>query len=270
MISKNELIKKVKFHFGLNVYESKVWLALLSKSIATVGEIAELSSVPRSRVYDVLEALEKRGFTIAKLGKPVKYIAVKPAVVLEHLKNNLLKEAEERVKILSTIRESPEYTQLEVLHTKGVKPINPQEMSSAINGRSNIHSYMKEMISNAQKEIVIVSTGEALKRKAYFLRPLFSKLKTNGVNIRIAISTPNPNPGSNSKEKLNLIHLSKELGIPIKKIKINARFCVIDNEKLLVFVTPDSAEEKDMAVYMSSPIFSKALTTFLNPVWKAR
>jgi sugar-specific transcriptional regulator TrmB len=50
---------------------------LLSKGIASAGEIAEISGVPRSRAYDVLEGLEKRGFALERLGKPVKYIGVK-------------------------------------------------------------------------------------------------------------------------------------------------------------------------------------------------
>ena len=74
MIIKPELVKKIKEYFSLNIYETKVWLALLGKGVATAGEIAEISNVPRSRTYDVLESLEKRGFAIAKLGKPVKYI----------------------------------------------------------------------------------------------------------------------------------------------------------------------------------------------------
>ena len=78
MIVKQELVKRIKEYFDLNIYETKVWIALLSKGIASAGEIATISSVPRSRTYDVLESLEKRGFAIVKIGKPVKYISVKP------------------------------------------------------------------------------------------------------------------------------------------------------------------------------------------------
>ena len=95
---KEDLIKKLKGYFELNIYETKVWLALLSRGISSAGEIAEISSVPRSRTYDVLESLEKSGFVIQKLGKPVKYIAVKPEVVIEKLKNNTVSSAEEKIK----------------------------------------------------------------------------------------------------------------------------------------------------------------------------
>ena len=89
MLVKDDLINKIKDYFGLNVYETKVWLALLSKGIASAGEISTISGVPRSRTYDVLESLEKKGFAIEKLGKPVKYIGVKPGIILEKIKNNV-------------------------------------------------------------------------------------------------------------------------------------------------------------------------------------
>src|SRR3972149_2726651 len=100
MIIKPELVRRIKEHFNLNIYETKVWLALLSKGISSAGEIAEISGVPRSRTYDVLESLEKEGFAIAKLGKPVKYIAVKPTPVIKKLKTNTLSRANENIKML--------------------------------------------------------------------------------------------------------------------------------------------------------------------------
>jgi len=92
-----KLVKRIKEFFNLNIYESKVWIALLSKGVASAGEIAAISGVPRSRTYDVLESLEKRGFAIVKIGKPVKYIAVKPIEVLEKMKSSTLQDAQELI-----------------------------------------------------------------------------------------------------------------------------------------------------------------------------
>ena len=83
MIVNEEFLKKLRSSFDLNIYEAKVWTALLSRGVATAGELADISGVPRSRSYDVLENLEKKGFIIMKLGKPIKYIAVKPEEILK-------------------------------------------------------------------------------------------------------------------------------------------------------------------------------------------
>jgi len=68
MITDQETIKKIK-SFGLNTYEVKIWTALLSRGVSTAGELSDIANVPRSRSYDVLESLEKKGFVIMKPGK---------------------------------------------------------------------------------------------------------------------------------------------------------------------------------------------------------
>jgi len=85
MIVQKNFLNKLK-DFGLNTYESKLWTALLSRGVSTAGELSDIANVPRSRSYDVLESLEKKGFIVMKLGKPIKYIAVPPAEVIERVK----------------------------------------------------------------------------------------------------------------------------------------------------------------------------------------
>ncbi|MCX6742360.1 MAG: hypothetical protein NTX24_04290 [Candidatus Pacearchaeota archaeon] len=255
-LSKQELVKKIKYSFDLNIYESKVWVTLLSKNVASVGEIAEMSGVPRSRVYDVLESLEKKGFAIAKLGKPIKFIAVKPAVVLERLKNNHLKEANERIKILEGIRSTEDYKELEGIYSTGVAPIQVEDLTSAIKGRSNIYAHMKEIIGNAQKEVLFVTTPNALKRKSSFLKPLFDKLKDKGASIIVATS--------DTEDVKNLMNLSKLLGVPVRRTRVNARLLVVDSSKMLVMINPENIEDNDIAISMNSPFFARAITSLLQ------
>ena len=95
MIVQKDFLNKLK-DFGLNSYESKLWIALLSRGVSTAGELSDISNVPRSRAYDVLESLEKKGFIIVKVGKPIKYLAVPPAEVIERVKKHVVEEADER------------------------------------------------------------------------------------------------------------------------------------------------------------------------------
>ena len=89
MIVKEDFLKKLKVSFNLNIYEVKIWTALLSKGVSSAGELSDISNVPRSRSYDVLESLEKKGFVVMKIGKPIKYLAVEPKEVIERVKKNL-------------------------------------------------------------------------------------------------------------------------------------------------------------------------------------
>ena len=92
MLIKEEFLGRIRKIFDLNLYEAKVWTALLSRGVSTAGELSNISDVPRSRTYDVLESLEKRGYAITKIGKPVKYISVKPVEILEKIKSNAMND----------------------------------------------------------------------------------------------------------------------------------------------------------------------------------
>src|SRR5210317_1067700 len=105
MIVQQDFLNKIK-DFGLNTYEAKIWTALLSRGVSTAGEISDIANVPRSRSYDVLESLEKKGFIIMKVGKPIQYIAVSPEEALDRVKKGIQREADSQMEILDEFASS--------------------------------------------------------------------------------------------------------------------------------------------------------------------
>jgi sugar-specific transcriptional regulator TrmB len=260
MIVKQELIKKLKGYFDLNIYETKVWLALLSKGISSAGEIAEISGVPRSRTYDVLESLEKRGFVIQKLGKPVKYIAVKPEIVIEKLKNNTFQYAEEKVKTLSSLKDTFEYKELTELHKTGIDPIKNHELSTSIKGRSNLYMQMRSVMESAEKSVYITSSAYELSSKLKMFKDIFAKLKKRKVDIKVMIADDNPEASK----------LSKKLGVEIKSKPIHARFVIADKTELIFTIKPNNVHEDfDYGVWINSPFFTNSLAYMFELAWKA-
>ena len=260
MIVKTELVKKLKGYFDLNIYETKVWLALLSRGISTAGEIAEISSVPRSRTYDVLESLDKRGFVIQKIGKPVKYIAVKPKTVIEKLKNNTTRHAEEKVKILSDLKNTTEYKELEELHKTGIEPIRNQDLSTSIKGRSNLYLQMKAMMETAERTIHLTSSAYELSIKFKMFKDTFVKLNKRNIDIKVMI-------GDSEEEAKKL---SKKLGVEIKSKPINARFVIVDSKELIFTIKPTNVHEDfDYGIWINSPFFTSSLSYMFETAWKS-
>ena len=259
MIAKPELIQKLKGYFDLNIYETKVWLALLSKGISSAGEIAEISSVPRSRTYDVLESLEKRGFVIQKLGKPVKYIAVKPEVVIEKLKNNTVTQAEAKIKTLSTLKDTSEYKELKELHKTGFEPIKNHELSTSIKGRSNLHLQMRSVMESAQKTVHLTSSAFELSRKQKMFKDTFKKLNKRKVDIKVMI-------GDDEAEAKKL---SRKLGVEVRSKPIHARFVIADRTELIFTIKPTNVHEDfDYGVWINSPFFTNSLAYMFELAWK--
>src|SRR5512137_2589612 len=121
MIVKDEFLSKLRRYFGLNLYEVKIWSALLSRGVATAGELSDIANVPRSRSYDVLESLEKKGFVIMKVGKPIKYLAVPPAEAIERVKKRIKVQADEDEKLLEELKNSETLKELTLLHNQGIE-----------------------------------------------------------------------------------------------------------------------------------------------------
>lgn len=257
MIIKPELVKKIKEHFNLNVYETKVWLALLSRGVASAGEVAELSGVPRSRTYDVLESLEKEGFAIAKLGKPVKYIAVKPTTVVEKLKTNAIRQADENINLLSNLKETKEYVELEDLYKTGIEPVKHNNLSGAIKGKTNILNHLKELLDSAKDEVIICTSTSEINEKSRIFSSLFSSLNKSKVSMKIALSG----------DEQEIKKINSKFRINAKKLDINSRFFVIDKEQIL-FMLSQNSKEDELGIWINSPFFVNSLAYLFEQAWK--
>ena len=250
MIINPQLVKQIKEYFNLNIYETKVWLALLGKGVASAGEVAELSGVPRSRTYDVLESLEKAGFAVMKLGKPVKYIAVKPNVIIEKLKSNTLKNADDKLKVLSKLKQTKEYSELEQLYNVGIQPVRQEDISGAIKGKSTIYNHIKEILESAQKEVLICTSVNEIMAKSRFYAQTFDRLNKANIKIKIALSG----------EEKDIKKINNKFKIKAKQLGIDARFYIADNDQILFIISKGNAPDEEIAVWLNTPFFTSALS----------
>jgi len=257
MIIEKKFLTKIK-DFGLNSYESKVWVALLSRGVSTAGELSDIANVPRSRSYDVLESLEKKGFVVMKLGKPIKYIAVPPNEVVERVKKRIKKQAEEDQTILDEIKESKILEELNQLHDEGISTQDPSELTGSIKGRDNIYTHLEYMLKTAQSNFTLVTTEEGLNRKSKELLKQIKKASKRGVNITVA--APLTNNTKQAEKELSKYAQIKHINTP------KTRFCIVDNKQATLFLTDDKEVHPsyDLAVWLHSPYFVKTLQNVLN------
>ncbi len=261
MIVKDEFLSRLRKIFDLNLYEVKVWTALLSRGTSTAGELSNISDVPRSRTYDILESLEKKGFIVMKLGKPIKFVALKPEEVVERVKKNLVKYAQERTKRLDSLKGDEVLEELTGLFTKGVKFIEPSDLSGSIKGRQNIYNHLDMMLREAEKSVTLVTTSEGLNRKMEALMPTFEKCKKKGVKIRIAapINNNNLKVAKELKKVAEVRHMDKS----------KARFAIIDSKQLMFMLLDDEKfhPNYDIGVWINTEFFSQAMEQMFELSW---
>jgi HTH-type transcriptional regulator, sugar sensing transcriptional regulator len=261
VIVKEEFLSKLRRYFSLNLYEVKIWAALLSRGVSTAGELSDIANVPRSRSYDVLESLEKKGFVVMKLGKPIKYLAVPPSEVLERVKKNMKEDADERVKRLEELKNTEILNELNALHTQGVELVEPTDLSGSLRGRHNLYNHLELTIRNAEESVIIMTTSQGLMRKIEGLKPTFEKIKKRGVKIRIAAPI--------TKETLPAV---KDIGdvAEIRHTPSKARFCVVDGKEIIFMVIDDSEVHPtyDIGIWVNTPFFANAMQELFDLAWK--
>lgn len=262
MIVKEEFLSRLRKIFDLNLYEVKVWTALLSRGTSTAGELSNISDVPRSRTYDILESLEKKGFIIMKLGKPIKFVALKPEEVVERVKKNLVKNAQEKSKRLEKLKGDDVLEELSTLFTQGIKFVEPSDLSGSLKGRQNLYNHLDMMVRDAENSITMITTEEGLNRKLESLMPSLIKVKKRGVKIRIAA----PIDKNNMK-------VAKELGkvAEVRSIqKLKARFVIIDSKQLMFMLLDDEKfhPNYDIGVWINTEFFARALEDLFELAWK--
>lgn len=262
MIVKEEFLSRLRRYFALNLYEVKIWTALLSRGVATAGELSDMANVPRSRSYDVLESLERKGFVIMKLGKPIKYIAVPPTEVVERVKKNMKEEADERIKRLENLRKTDVLGELTSLHSQGIELVEPTDLSGSLRGRHNLYSHLETILKGANKSVTIMTTSQGLMRKVEGLKPVFEKLKKKGVKIRIAAPLTKETKDS-VKELTGVAEVRNTAGA--------GRFCVVDGKEV-VFMPLDDKEVHptyDVGIWVNTPFFASALEGMFESQWKS-
>lgn len=261
MIVKDDFLSRLRRYFGLNLYEVKIWAALLSRGVSTAGELSDIANVPRSRSYDILESLEKKGFIIMKIGKPIKYIAVPPEEVVERVKKNVRNHANEQVERLEKLKKTDVLIELNNLHSQGIELVEPTDLSGSLRGRHNLYNHMELTIRGAEETVTIMTTTQGLIRKVDALKPVFEEIIKRGVKIRIA--APLTKDTDDAVKDLKDVAEIRDCG------KSKARFCLVDSKEIIFMVMDDMDVHPtyDIGIWINTPFFTSALEELFELAW---
>ncbi|MBI2658587.1 hypothetical protein HYX05_00605 [Candidatus Woesearchaeota archaeon] len=239
---------------GLNGYEVKIWTALLSRGASTAGELSGIANIPRSRSYDVLESLKKKGFVKIKNTKPVRYTAISPTEALENTKKNTRESASGEIKKLDKLKNTSIISKLTVTHTKE-KPTDQSSLSGVLRGRTNLYNHIEYIMNKAEKYVLIYTTEKEIKNIVRHFTPLFKKLKNKGTKIKIATQT--------SSQTKKFVGDMKEFA-EVTNTNNKARFCIVDGKEIVFMVLDDSEIHPvyDVGIWMNTNL-AKDLGRFI-------
>jgi len=141
----SEDAKKVLREIGLREYETRAYLTLLERGAMTASEVSEHGGVPYSKVYEILNSLERKGWIEVERGRPSRYFPKAPSESLEAAKLRLedMVNSWKRV-VMGELQ--PLYEKRELMEKPDIW---------ILRGEFSILAKLREMLDAAHKELMI-------------------------------------------------------------------------------------------------------------------
>ncbi len=264
MVASNKTLDMLKT-IGLNKYERNLWTALLSRGASTAGELSDISNVPRSRCYDVLESLATKGFIVIQPGKPIKYVAMNPKEALERVKKKIREDAVETTEKIERFLKSDSIRELERLHKENMKVMNPEDLTGALKGRYAMHQQVETMLKNAKKSVKLLTTDRGLKELLDTHGPLLKRVSNSGVKIQIA--APVRKDALDTVKELAQYAQVRNISDVEMVEKFAGRLFVVDGQEFVLGLTDDTKihPTQDVALWTQS---SHASSSVFEPMFE--
>lgn len=243
---------------GLNKYESKAYLALVSSSISTAGKLAEKSGIPRAKVYEVLRSLEKQGFAVSTSTRPSKFKPVMLDEVMTTLQDKAKNDYEEKIEQIGEIHKELQKNLKDVEVEKG----GEEEMVWILRGRDNIYNAIERLVDDSKTKVFAATTEKGVVRKLFRHKEKLSKAAKRGVDVRLLA----PITRSNAE----LVRDSVEDFILQHGNSVSARFVLADDKKGVIILHGDedgANQHTETGLLINSPYFIKALSHYFEHKW---
>ena len=236
---------------GLTEYEAKTYVALSRLGIARGPEISKESSVPKTRVYDVLKLLVNKGLVEIVQERPMVFKVVKPEVGIKQL---LKKKIEDMKKTETNILNS-----LSKIKTKPKFKLIQENVFTAL-GYEKMYSLSSNWYKKAKEEISVFSVGEKI---PYPLRIEIIRAVKRGVNCRLIVT-------KYDDENINILKKHAETGMKIRYYASTQRwtFAIFDKRNVMINVRNPKIKEERFSIFFEIPEFAKSLNEYYEMLWK--
>lgn len=165
-------------NLGLTGYEIRVYLSLLDTAPMTAADISKKSGVPYSKIYEVLNSLEEKGWLESDSSRPQKFFPRSPSTALETM----------RMRSENNFRDSQGtiINELMPIYTKSGMKERPEIWVAR--GVFNIIAKVTEIVQNCRQEMLVALPNVA-QDVARPLQPVLRTSHDKGVKINILASS---------------------------------------------------------------------------------
>ena len=252
---------------GLTPYESRAYVSLMIQGPMSPSELAQKTSIPRPRAYDVLRSLTEKGLLMEQSGRPSIYAAVEPA---QGLKNLLIAVEMETLGQLEEKRKTAQ-TLTNLLSQMYEKSKNRKLERSRVWFTRRDTAFIaiySEAIRNCEKEFLVATTSlhppekEILEAVKYALK--------KGKSVRVVRQILE----SWTKQELERYAEVVKAGSQVRYLNVKEiplRFMVFDErDVIIVFPTESKLRMRQTieALWLRIPPLAKILGEQFEELWR--
>ena len=247
MVEISDNLRRALHNLGLTDYEIKVYAALLECGDSTASRLSDLADVPYSKIYEVLDSLEKKGWVGTEGGRPARYYPKSPITALESSRMRIEKEfkANEEV-ILSEL--------LPIYEGRGFKERHDIWI---LRGEENILARIKNLLSNCEKELLIAAPFITKNLLVTFL-PHITYITSRGGVVKIMV----PNDVNYSLVK----KLSEIADVRLKEQMFGGG--IVADSKEVVLLLGDEKSGVSFAIWSDHVGLAKFAKNYFEYLWQ--
>ncbi len=173
----SEGTRKTLRELGLTGYEAHAYLSLLEKGTMTAGQVSEVADIPYSKIYEVLNSLEGKGWIEIRGGRPNRYYPKSPSEALGAAK----------LRFVSMMKfwEQNFLGELQPLYEK--REIREKPDIWIIRGEFNVLAKLREMLGTVKNELMI-ATPVLPETLVETIHPVLTHLRSVGVKVLFMVS----------------------------------------------------------------------------------
>lgn len=170
---------------GLSEYESRAYLGVLQSGMTTAKEISEAADIPQSRVYDVLESLESKGFVTVQPGRPKKFAPIEPELAvnqyIQHKRANLEEQISRSKEVGDAFLDELDGQQFQYRRNDEI------DVFWSYKGKNYILKQFGQYCNSASDEIRMITKGGSFERVVSNHKEILRDRYEHGVDIRIIV-----------------------------------------------------------------------------------
>jgi HTH-type transcriptional regulator, sugar sensing transcriptional regulator len=254
-----EFVEKLQY-LGIPKREGEVFLALLQKNEFTATEISKITSVSRTKSYEILQNLVKKGLCKESYRNGIKaYSCIGPKIVIE----NILSDYEKKKRVADEL-----LVTLNKLFKKNEKVESPLDYIEVLTDREQVKEKWFTILKNTKKELLV------------FTKPPYADILTNNVKrvedikkSNVVVKSVYEYKDLTPKGTSNLIktiELFQEIGEKAMILyELPMKLCICD-ETITMLSLKDkiSLEPTTTTIVIEHPSFALAQKEVFNSYWQ--